>query len=118
MRSQELEERIFKFVKRLLKLVRRLSKNQINREYGTQVIRAGGSIGSNYCEATEADSRKDFVRRIKICKREAKETKYWLRLLKFANSGVDEDEFDWLINEAYEYVLIFSSTIQTARKRK
>lgn len=116
-RQIEFQNRIAEFVKRLISLIRSLPNNSINKEYGTQIIRSGGSIGANYCEATEADSRIDFNRRIKICKRESKETNYWLDLLKFANKAFNDHEFDYLLGEAHAYVLIFSKIIQTTKNR-
>jgi len=60
---------------------KKLPRNSINFKYIDQVIKASGSVGANYIEANEALSKKDFVMRIKICRKEAKETAYWLRHL-------------------------------------
>ena len=65
---------------------KKLFKNITNTEDGKQLIRANGSVGANYIEANEALSRKDFVLRIKLCRKEAKESRYWLRLIDVQNN--------------------------------
>lgn len=76
----------------------------------SQLVRAGTSIGANYCEADGAESRKDFKHKIGICKKEAKETKYWLRMIgKAAPDLLNEARSYW--REAQELTLIFSSII-------
>ena len=77
---------------------------------------SGGSIGANYCEATEAESKKDFVHKIGICKKEIKETRHWLRLLAKSNSEKKE-EIRKLWKEAQELLLIFSKIIRSSRNR-
>ncbi len=80
-KSYDLEERTFKFAQDVRVLINNLPKTATNAEDGKQVIRSLGSVGANYIEANEALSKKDFVMRIKISRKEAKESKYWLRLL-------------------------------------
>lgn len=80
-KQYDLEERTFCFTKDVRLLVKQLPKTVANIEDGKQVIRSSGSIGANYIEANEALSKKDFVMRIKISRKEAKESRYWLRLL-------------------------------------
>lgn len=82
-----------------------------NIEDGKQVIRSSGSIGSNYIEANESFSPKDFKMRIKICRKEAKETAYWLRLIIETNEHEFEKEGKELLDEAVELKKIFSSII-------
>jgi len=77
----DLEERTYRFAKQVASFCRKLPKNIINIEYLKQVIRSSGSVGANYIEANEALSKKDFQMRIKICRKEAKESAYWLRLI-------------------------------------
>lgn len=117
MTSQELQDRIEIFVKRLMDLLRSLPKTKVNLEYGGQCLRSGGSTGANYVEACDSDSRSDFVRRIRLCKREAKETAYWLRLLMYGNPE-RKNEFEKLLNELNEFVRIFSQSIKTSLKNK
>jgi len=78
----DLEERTFAFAKRVCEFVKRLSKTIGNVEDSRQLVRSSGSVGANYIEANESFSKKDFVLRIKICRKEAKESRYWLRLIE------------------------------------
>ena len=80
-KQYDLEERTLKFAKRVRSFVKKLKKTITNTEDGKQLIRASGSVGANYIEANEALSKKDFVMRIKICRKEAKESGYWLKLI-------------------------------------
>jgi four helix bundle protein len=80
-----------------------------------QLVGCGGSIGANYAEANESESKKDFIHKIGIAKKEIKETKHWLRLLARANSEYTT-ELRILWQEAQELLLIFSKIIQTSRK--
>lgn len=80
-KQYDLEERTFQFAKNIAFYVKELPKNMSNLEYGKQIVKASGSIGANYIEANESLSKKDFLMRIKICRKEAKESAYWLRLI-------------------------------------
>lgn len=75
------------------------------------------SIGANYCEANEAESRRDFIHKIGICKKETKETKHWLRLLAKTNPEIKEN-IKKLWSETKELLLIFSSIIKNSRKKQ
>ncbi len=77
----DLEERTFDFAQRVRAFVRGLKRTICNIEDGRQLVRASGSVGANYIEANEALSRKDFRMRVRISRKEAKESKYWLRLI-------------------------------------
>lgn len=107
----DLEERTFQFAKNVRMLVKNLLKTIANVEDSKQVIRSSGSVGANYIEANEALSKKDFIMRIKICRKEAKESAYWLRLILETNDLDNEIEFRRLIKEATELKKIFSSII-------
>lgn len=103
----DLEERTAKFAEEIIELCKKTPKNDITRPIINQLIRAGTSIGANYCEANGASSKKDFKNKIFICKKESKETKYWLRLL--AKTAVEiKDDCRELWQEAQELTLIFS----------
>jgi four helix bundle protein len=91
--------------------VRQLAQNVSNMEYGRQVVGASGSVGANYIEANEALSKKDFLMRIKICRKEAKESAYWLRLITETNHDRFRDQGCDLLNEAIELKKIFSSIL-------
>ena len=107
----DLEDRTFNFAKDIALFVRRLPKNISNLEYGRQVVDSSGSVGANYIEANEALSKKDFTMRIKICRKEAKESAYWLRLIVETNNEECRQEGKKLLDEAIELKKIFSSIL-------
>ena len=109
-KKYDLEERTLKFLKNVIKFLRRLPKDFINVELGRQLIRAAGSVGSNYREANDAISKKDFLFRIKISRKEAKESHYWLSALD-CNAEVEEER-KVLLQEAYELSNIFGSMVR------
>jgi len=103
----DLEERTAKFSEDIIELCKKFRMNAITTVIITQLIKAATSVGANYAEANGASSRKDFMNKIFICKKEARETKYWLRMLMKADSSF-EDECKRLWQEAQELTLIFS----------
>ncbi len=111
-KTYDLEDRTLKFAKNVRVLLKRLSKTTANIEDGKQLINASGSVGANYIEANEALSKKDFVMRIKICRKEAKETRYWLRLIDTASESNLEKERKSLEQEATELMNIFGSILR------
>src|SRR6185437_9102603 len=106
----DLEDRTFEFAKASRAFVKRLPRTIGNIEDAKQFIRASGSIGANYIEANEAIGKKDFVMKIKICRREAKESRYWLRLIDI--NGKLEAEHSRLTNEADELTKIFGAIVR------
>src|SRR6185436_14575623 len=90
----------------------RLPKNVANAEYLSQLIRAGSSPGANYIEANESIGDKDFKMKIETCRREAKESRYWLRLIVTDGSVESERERSYLMQEAKEFVLIFTAILK------
>lgn len=115
--SVELEDRTFKFSERILALCRALPKNTVNNTLLNQLIRSATSIGANYCEANAAASRKDFKNKIFICKKEAQETNYWLRLLETTNENFKK-EIGELRAENSQFVLIFGKIVSTLNNKK
>jgi four helix bundle protein len=114
----DLEERTFQFAKAVRLFVKTLPKtiaNIANIEDGKQLVKASGSVGANYREANESLSKKDFVMRIKICRKEAKESAYWLRLIKETNSLTNADDAKKMIQEANELKKIFSSILEKSK---
>jgi four helix bundle protein len=111
-KQYDLEDRTLAFSKRVRIIVKSLPKTMGNIEDGKQVIRSSGSMGANYIEANEALSKKDFVMRIKICRKESKETMYWLQLLDMGDSKELEEERKKLLREATELMMIFSSIMR------
>jgi four helix bundle protein len=103
----DLEERTARFAERIIDLCKAVSKNDVTRPIIGQLVRSGTSIGANYCEANGASSKKDFKNKIFFCKKESKETKFWLRILAKADEEMKE-ECRSLWQEAQELTLIFS----------
>ena len=115
-KKYDLEERTARFAEDIIALVKSIRTNPVNRRIITQIVGSSGSMGANYCEANEAESKRDFIHKISICKKEIKETKHWLRLLTRSNPE-KKDRIDTLKNEVQELLLIFSK-IHTSSKRK
>lgn len=109
----DLEERCLKFAKRVNAYVNQLPKTIPNIENGKQLVRAVGSVGANYIEANEALSKKDFKMRVKISKKEAKESRYWLELTQPLKENQKEKEN--LLNEATELMKIFGSILEKSK---
>ena len=80
-KQYDLEERTYQFAKKTRLFIKKIPRILTNIEDAKQLTRSSGSVGANYIEANEALSRKDFVVRIKICRKESKETIFWLRLI-------------------------------------
>lgn len=108
----DLEERTFQFAKDFTLFVRTLSKTVTNVEYGKQGVRSTGSVAANYIEANESLSKKDFIMRAKICRKEAKESALWIRLLIELNDSKLSQEGTRLLQEANELKKIFSAMIE------
>ncbi|MEO0126786.1 MAG: four helix bundle protein [candidate division WOR-3 bacterium] len=111
-KQYDLEERTYLFAKKVNEYVSRLPKTISNIENGKQLVKSSGSVGANY-EANESLSKKDFCMRIKICKKEAKESRYWLRLT--VPKEEDEEEKELLINEAAELMKIFGAVLEKSK---
>jgi four helix bundle protein len=96
-------------------LVKKLDKTLTNIEDGKQLVRSSGSVGANYIEANESLSKKDFMMRIKISRKEAKESRYWLRLIDINENKDQEKLRDDLIKEATELMMIFGVILQKSK---
>lgn len=110
---RDLEERTLNFSKNIVNFCKRLSKNTINFELIKQIVRSACSIGANYREANEALGKKDFAHRLRISRKEAKETAYWLDIIMEANSEFQK-EAESLLNENRELRNILSAIISKA----
>jgi len=106
----DLEERTARFARDARAFVSKLPKNTAFIEDGKQLVRSSGSVGANYIEANESLSKKDFVMRAKICRKEAKESRYWLQMFENLPTGL-AGERDKLIQESTELLRIFSAMI-------
>lgn len=111
-KQYDLEERALRFAQRARALVQKLPKTMSNFEDGKQLIRSSGSIGANYIEANEALSKKDRVMRMRIARKEAKESEHWLRLLDVQGNESLERERQDLMTEAQAIRRILSAIIQ------
>ena len=92
-----------------------MPKTIANTEDSKQLIKSSGSVGANYREANEALSKKDFVMRIKISRKEAKESEYWLRLIAETNDLKNQNDAHSLIQEALELKKILSAILQKSK---
>ena len=110
-RHFDLEERTLVFAKRCREFIKLLSKTLTNIEDCSQLTKSSGSVGANYIEANEALSKKDFLYRIKICRKEAKESRCFLKLVDMGEDNTLEKENAGLIQEATELMKIFGAII-------
>ncbi|MDP2874352.1 MAG: four helix bundle protein [bacterium] len=115
-KSYDLGERTAKFGERVVLLARKIPKTVVNIPIISQFISAGTSVGSNYCEADNAESKNDFKHKIGICKKEAKEAMYWLRIIATAEPSLREEAGE-LWQEVKELNLIFSSIVNSAKRK-
>ena len=111
----DLEERTFQFAKAVRIFVKTLPKTIANIEDGKQLIKASGSVGANYREANESLSKKDFLMRMRISRKEAKESAYWLKLILETNNLKNSNDAQSLMQEAIELKKIFSSIIEKSK---
>ena len=102
-RVYDLEERTYQFARDVRCLVKQVSRTIGNCEDGKQVVRSSGSVGANYIEANESLGDKDLLLHLKISRKEAKETRYWLRLLDLDDKPMLESKRLELIQEADEH---------------
>ncbi len=109
-----LEERTAKFGESVIKFCKSIPQNVITIPIIRQLIRSGTSVGANYCEANNASSKKDFKNKIFICKKEAQETKHWLRMIAQAVPDKKE-EIRKLWQECQELTLIFQKIVNSSR---
>jgi len=111
----DLEERTAIFGEDVIKFAKKIPKDVINNPLISQLVRSGTSVGANYCEADDAETKKDFNHKIGICKKEAREAKHWLRMIVVAVPELKE-EARKLWKEAKELNLIFNAIIHSSRK--
>jgi len=111
----DLEERTAKFGEEIIRFAKKIPENSVTRPLIPQLVKAGTSVGANYCEADDAESGKDFRHKIGICKKEARETKHWLRMIVVAVPELEE-EARKLWTEAKELNLIFNAISRSTKK--
>lgn len=110
-----LEERTAKFGEEIIKFAEKIPQNSITTPLIIQLVKAGTSVGANYSEADDAESKQDFKHKIGICKKEARESKHWLRMISVATPQL-KDEAKILWQEAKELNLIFNAIIRSIKK--
>jgi len=109
----DLEERTYFFAKRARDYVKKLPRTITNIEYGRQLARSSGSQAANYIEANESLGKKDFLMRIKICRKESKESRLWLKLSEPMQE--QEEEKEYLIEECLQLMKIFGSILEKSK---
>jgi four helix bundle protein len=112
-KQYDLGERTLKFTKKVVAYVNALPRTIANIEVGKQLVRSSGSVGANYIEAEESLSKKDFCMRVKISRKEAKESKYWI-LISEPIAG-QQAEKDALVQESMELTKIFGSIVEKSK---
>ena len=116
MTKEELEDRATRFAARVVKVCEALPMNRIGAaHFADQLFRSGTSVAANYAEAAEAESRKDFVHKLKITMKELSETRTWLKIISFAGY-LQKDSLDMLVDESVELTRIFAASVRTARR--
>ncbi|KKR70988.1 MAG: hypothetical protein UU12_C0011G0008 [Candidatus Woesebacteria bacterium GW2011_GWA2_40_7b] len=111
----DLEERTQKFASNNRKFIKLLPRTICNIEDGKQLARSSGSIAANYIEANESLSKKDYYFRVKVCRKEAKESKLWLSICDTGNNKELEEFRKSLIKEASELTRIFGSIVEKGK---
>ena len=111
-KQYDLEDRTFQFAKKCRDFIKKWPKIITNNEYGKQLARSSGSQAVNYIEANEALSKKDFIMRVKICRKETKESRLWLNLCDINGDKELEKEQTILIKESTELMNIFGAIIR------
>ncbi len=110
--GRDLVERTYRFAQSVRQFVNELPRVLSNYEDARQVVRSSGSVAANYLEAQEALSRKDFFYRIKVCRKESRESGLWLRLVQLGSAADLESRRAVLMGEADELKRIFSAIAQ------
>jgi four helix bundle protein len=116
-RIYDLEKRTAEFSERVIDFALKVERNPVTHPLISQLVAAATSIGANYCEADDAESKKDFRHKIGLCRKEARETKYWFRLIARA-APMSKPAARPLWTEAKELHLIFSKIRRTCDKDK
>jgi len=113
-KKYDLEDRTFEFAKDCRDFTKQIEKCTSNFEYQKQLIRSSGSVAANYIEANESLSKKDFIHRVKICRKEAKESRLWLNLIEISDIQGLINNKNKLVKESTELIKIFSKIIENS----
>ena len=115
-RTFDIEERLIDFAVRVIRTADSLPKSKIGNHISGQLLRSGTSPAPNYGEAQSAESRADFIHKLKIALKELRETKIWLLIIVRAKLIQPESKLDELLNENDQLISIFVTSVATARK--
>jgi len=115
-RKFDLEERLLEFASAVIDLSEKLPSSRAGNHVAGQILRSGTSPYPNHGEAEAAESREDFIHKLKICLKELRETRRWARLIKRKGWGKDDPTLPFVLSESDELIRIFFSSIQTAQK--
>ena len=110
-KKYDLEQRTYKFAKNVRDFIKDIPKISTNNIYISQLISSSSSIGANFIEANEALSKKDFYHRVRICRKEAKETNFWLLLLDLSSNLALQNKINYLLQEVNELMKIFGAIV-------
>ena len=113
----DLKERLINFGIRIIKLTEQLPDSKTGNHIRGQIVRSGTSPASNYAEAQVAESRSDFIHKLKLALKELRETKVWLKIIVAAQL-IDERKLGPLLSENDELISILFTSIETAKKNK
>ena len=115
-RKFDLEERLLEFASAIIDISENLPDSRAGNHVAGQILRSGTSPYPNHGEAEDAESREDFIHKLKICLKELRETRRWARLIKRKGWAKDETTLIFILSEADELIRIFFSSIQTAKR--
>ena len=116
-RTYDLEERLIDFAVRIIRVTESLPKTKVGCHLAGQILRSGTSPAANYGEAQGAESRADFIHKMKICLKELRETRVWLLMIVRAKIIKPESKLDSLIDENNQLISIFVTSIKTSKKK-
>ena len=113
----DLEDRLIEFAVRIIRMVESLPSSKVGEHITGQIVRSGTSPAPNYGEAQSAESRSDFIHKMKVCLKELRETKVWLRIIVKAELIKPASTLEPLIDENNQLISIFVSSIKTAKQK-
>ena len=117
-KTYDLEERLIDFAVRVIRMTESMPKTKVANHIARQLIRCGTSPAPNYGEAQSAESRADFIHKMKVCLKELRETRVWLLMIVRAKQIKPVSKLDSLIQENNELISIFVTSVRTAKKAK
>jgi len=116
-KAQQISNRLLDYGVSIIKICAKLNKTEIDRHIGKQLLRSGTSVGANYEEACGAQSRADFIHKLQIVLKEARESLYWVKLIK-RSKILKGDDISKVINETKEIANIIARSLLTAKRKK